>query len=103
MPSPTWTVTEYPFQQPIGVLAPQMTLQGLVAAVAADGSALYTVTFPQAYTNTVVVDVSIEESAPTYKDYFPRAVNVTLSGFQIYVTGGAVGTFTPVAWISSGN
>lgn len=103
MPAPTWTSTEYPFQQPPQDLSPQMTQQDVVIGVPADGSALVTVTFPQPYTSTVSVSVSIQEINPTYSDLFPRAVNVTLTGFQIYVTGGAVNQVTPVSWIASGD
>jgi hypothetical protein len=79
-------------------------MRGTATAVAADASALTTVTFPSPYISQVNgIQLTISGGA-TWDGYqlSAQAINVTLTGFQIVVSGGPPGSTVSVYWSSNG-
>ena len=94
--------TIFPFGAPLAVSPGQQF--GAALLVAADGSAETTVTFPSAFVTTIpkvfcqVADVSaVGAYALTW-----QTDTESLTGFKVYVAGGAPGSTCTVNWYTQG-
>jgi hypothetical protein len=78
---------------------------GAALLVAADGSVNFPVVFPAAFTTTVpevFTSVSNVSTGSVYAIGAPQTSGESLTGFTIYVEGGAPGSTCTVNWYTLG-
>lgn len=101
----SFIVTYYPWGPSPTIFTAAGEQSGIVTNVPADGSATVNVTFPLAYSTAltfysanIIATTRIAEDELTV-----QASGGNLTGFTVYVAGGAPGSTCSVSWQSQGS
>jgi hypothetical protein len=101
----SFLITYYPWGNSPTNFTANGAQQGVATNVPSDGSALVAITFPLPYSTAVTsLQVSIGETTAIGEyELTVQWSSLTLTGFNVYVAGGSIGSTCSVSWQSTGS